>query len=204
MFVLANISFFEMPYEFFCIWIYYNIYRKILSMLVRYWKITWLWTWVHVQVLDNMVVDSNYEQYLNKNLFNLILAYMISINIGFYFNQNNTLCKSIWWPFTYTFFIHLGVYYWFFAFKLKILGHKFVVHLLFLHFGLLQWLFVFLSRWILSSLYLFHSHPQLLVVILFNVIMNVNWIFWRRNWRLVIQGEQLASIHFPLNSQQSN
>jgi hypothetical protein len=36
MFVLANISFFEMPYEFFCIWIYYNIYRKILSMLVRY------------------------------------------------------------------------------------------------------------------------------------------------------------------------
>jgi hypothetical protein len=69
---------------------------------------------------------------------------------------------------------------------------------------LLQWLFVFLSRWILSSLYLFHSHPQLLVVILFNVIMNVNWIFWRRNWRLVIQGEQLASIHFPLNSQQSN
>ncbi len=204
MFVLANISFFEMPYEFFCIWIYYNIYRKILSMLVRYWKITWLWTWVHVQVLDNMVVDSNYEQYLNKNLFNLILAYMISINIGFYFNQNNTLCKSIWWPFTYTFFIHLGVYYWFFALKLKILGHKFVVHLLFLHFGLLQWLFVFLSRWILSSLYLFHSHPQLLVVILFNVIMNVNWIFWRRNWRLVIQGEQLASIHFPLNSQQSN
>lgn len=115
-----------MPHEFFCIWIHYNIYRRFLSMLVRYWKITWLWTWVHVQILDNMIVGSNYEQYLTKNLFNLILTYMISINIGYYFNQNNTLCKSIWGPFAFTFsihfFIHLGLHYWFFPLNLKSLA----------------------------------------------------------------------------------
>jgi len=116
---LQTFHFKKMPHEFFCIWIHYNIYRRFLSMLARYWKITWLWTWVHVRILDNMVVSSNYEQYLTKNLFNFILAYMISINIGYYFNQNNTLCKFIWGPFIFTFlihfFIHLRIHYWFFA-----------------------------------------------------------------------------------------